>query len=175
MKIINLPIKEEDIINLKAGEEVYLTGKLYTARDAAHKRLEELIKNKQSLPFDLVGQVIYYVGPTPTRADGSFGSAGPTTASRMDVYSPALLDLGLKGMIGKGYRSDEVKKAIIRNKACYFVALGGAGALLSKCIKSNKLLAFEDLLSEAVYELEVENFPVFVGINCSGDDIYDRD
>lgn len=172
MKIINLPLKESDLENLVAGEEVYLNGKIYTARDAAHKKMLELLDNNLPLPFEIKDQVIYYVGPV-FNSEGKIISAGPTTSTRMDQYTVRFLNLGLKGMIGKGYRSEEVKNAIIKNKACYFVAVGGAGALLADCIKKVRPVAFSELLSEAIYELEIEHFPVFVGINPYGEDIYE--
>lgn len=172
MKKLYLPLKDSDILDLVAGEQVYLNGVIYTARDAAHKRFVELMERNEQLPFDIKNQTIYYVGPTINSELNKFESAGPTTSSRMDKFTPILLDNGLKGMIGKGFRSDEVKASIVKNKACYFIAIGGAGALLAKCIKKSKLVAFDDLLSEAVYELYVEDFPVFVGIDVNGNDIY---
>ena len=175
MKRLNLPLSEKDIESLVCGEQVYLSGTIYTARDAAHSRMISLLNNNESLPFDINDQTIYYVGPTPSKEDGSFGSAGPTTSSRMDKYTPTLLDLGLKCMIGKGYRNEEVKQAIVKHKAVYFVAAGGAGAILGKCVKKHKVIAFDDLLSEAIQELYIEDFPVFVGIDSKGNDIYDRD
>lgn len=175
MKRINLPLNVDDVENLVCGEQVLLNGIMYTARDAAHKKLIDLLDQGLKLPFDIKNQTIYYVGPTPAREDGSFGSGGPTTASRMDKYTPRLLDLGLKGMIGKGYRSNEVKQSIINNKAVYFVAAGGAGALIGKSVVSFEMVAFEELLSEAILKLEVVDFPVFVGIDIKGNDIYDSD
>ena len=175
MKRISLPLNINDIETLVCGEQVLLSGVMYTARDAAHKKMIELLDQGLELPFDVVNQTIYYVGPTPAREDGSFGSGGPTTASRMDKYTPRLLDLGLKGMIGKGYRSNEVKQSIINNKAVYFVAAGGAGALIGKSVVSFEMVAFEELLSEAILKLEVVDFPVFVGIDIKGNDIYDSD
>ncbi|MEE8806801.1 MAG: Fe-S-containing hydro-lyase [Lactimicrobium sp.] len=174
MKKIQLPLKEEDIESLHAGDGVLLSGVIYTARDAAHKRMAQLIKEGKPLPFDLKGSVIYYVGPTPSDGIHLIGSAGPTTSSRMDAYTPELLDLGLKAMIGKGRRSKEVKEAIVRNQAVYFIAVGGAGALMSHCITSCETIAFDDLLSEAIRKLTVKDMPCFVGIDARGNDIYDQ-
>ena len=175
MKKIQLPLTREDRQSLRAGEPVLLSGVIYTARDAAHKRMQQLLDEGQPLPFDLRGQIIYYVGPTQTPPGMIFGSAGPTTATRMDVYTPQLLDLGLAGMIGKGKRSDEVKAAMIRNQAVYFAAVGGAGALLSLRVKKVETIAFEDLQSEAIRRLEVEDFPVFVCFDTQGNDLYAED
>ncbi|WP_209451705.1 Fe-S-containing hydro-lyase [Lactimicrobium massiliense] len=173
MKEIHLPLTEEEIASLHAGDGVLLSGVIYTARDAAHKRMAQLIKEGKPLPFDLNGSVIYYVDPTPGDDRHLIGSAGPTTSSRMDVYTPKLLDLGLKATIGKGRRCEAVKEAIVRNKAIYFIAVGGAGALMSHCITSCETIAFDDLLSEAVRKLTVKDLPCFVGIDASGNDIYD--
>lgn len=173
MKKVNLPLSDEEKETLKAGDAVALSGTLYTARDAAHKRIHEAIQNGENLPFEIKGATIYYVGPTPTKEGQAIGSAGPTTSSRMDAYTPELLDQGLSAMLGKGKRSEEVKAAIIRNKGIYFVACGGAGALISHCIKKREMVAYEDLLSEAVTRLEVEDLPCFVGIDIHGNDIYD--
>ena len=175
MKKIQLPITLEEREALRAGEQVLLSGVIYTARDAAHKRMKELLNEGKELPFDIRDQIIYYVGPTQTPPGKVFGSAGPTTATRMDVYTPQLLDLGLAGMIGKGKRSDAVKEAIIRNKAVYFAAIGGAGALLGMRVKKAETIAFEDLQSEAIRRLEVEDFPVFVCFDCQGNDLYAED
>lgn len=172
-KKISLPLTEEIINDLKAGDYVYLTGTIYTARDAAHKRMDEALNNGVALPVDIVGQTIYYMGPSPAREGRPIGSAGPTTASRMDKYAPRLLDLGLKGMIGKGRRSDAVRDAIVRNGAVYFAAVGGAGALLSKAIVSSEVVAYDDLGTEAIRKLEVENFPVIVVIDKTGANLYD--
>ncbi len=172
MKKIKTPISEDVRKTLKVGEKIYLSGTIYTARDAAHKKLCEMIANNEPLPFDLKDATIYYVGPTKTPPHANFGSAGPTTSTRMDAYTPTLLNLGLGSMIGKGYRTDEVKKAITSNNAVYFVAIGGAGAYLSQCIHSSEDVAFLELESEAIRKLEVINFPVFVGIDCLGNDIY---
>lgn len=172
-KRIKTPLNEEETKKLKAGDYVFLSGTIYTARDAAHKRMQEALDRGESLPIDLKNNIIYYMGPSPAREGRPIGSAGPTTASRMDKYAPALLDLGLKGMIGKGKRQDAVKEAIIRNKAVYFAAVGGAGALLSKKIKSSDVIAYEDLGTEAVRKLEVEDFPVIVVIDSDGNNLYE--
>lgn len=170
---INVPLSKEDAATLRTGDYVYLTGTVYTARDAAHKRMDEALKNGEKLPFDVEGNVIYYMGPSPAREGRSIGSAGPTTAGRMDPYAPKLLDLGLRGMIGKGRRTKEVSDAIVRNKAVYFAAVGGAGALLSQCIKSSEVIAYDDLGAEAIRKLYVENFPVIVVIDSEGTNLYD--
>jgi len=169
---IRTPLKKEDIKKLKIGDNVYISGTIYTARDAAHKRMYEALQKGEKLPIYMEGNIIYYMGPSPAREGRPIGSAGPTTASRMDKYTPALLDLGLKGMIGKGKRSEEVHEAIIRNKAVYFAAVGGAGALLSKCIKKSEVIAYDDLGTEAIRRLEVENLPVIVVIDSEGNDLY---
>lgn len=173
-KYIKAPIQPEEIKDLKAGDYVYITGTIYTARDAAHKRLYEAMNNGEALPLDLNNNIIYYMGPSPAREGRPIGSAGPTTSSRMDKYAPQLMDNGLKGMIGKGRRSIEVKDAIVRNKAVYFAAVGGAGALLSKAIISSKVIAYDDLGTEAIRALEVENFPVIVVIDQQGNNLYDE-
>lgn len=170
---IRTPLTEEKINNLKAGDQVLLTGSIYTARDAAHKRLVDLINENKKLPFELKNSIIYFVGPTPTKPGENFGSAGPTTSGRMDKYSPILLDLGLKGMIGKGYRNEEVKRSIIKNKAIYFGAIGGTGAAISKCIKKSEIIAFEDLGPEAIRKLEVEKMLLTVIIDKDGNDLYE--
>ena len=170
---ITLPMDLETREKLRAGDEVYLTGVIYTARDAAHKRLHEMRERGEEYPFEMKDAVIYYVGPTQPKPGHAVGSAGPTTSGRMDAYTPELLDDGLRGMIGKGRRSPEVIDAVIRNKAIYFVVVGGAGALLSNRIKKAEPVAFEDLLSEAIVKLTVEDFPCFVGIDTLGNDIYD--
>lgn len=170
---INAPISKEDAQKLKAGDYVYLTGTIYTARDAAHKRMKETLDKKENLPFDIRGNVIYYMGPSPAREGRPIGSAGPTTASRMDRYTPQLLDLGLGAMIGKGKRSKEVIDAIIRNQSVYFAAVGGAGALLSKCIVSSNVIAYEDLGTEAIRCLEIKDFPVIVVIDSEGNNLYE--
>lgn len=173
IKRIELPLQENIVDTLKAGDYVYLTGILYTARDAAHKRMQEALDAEQALPISLEGNVLYYMGPSPAREGRPIGSAGPTTASRMDKYTPALLDLGLKGMIGKGKRSASVHEAIVRNKAVYFAAVGGAGALLSKAIVSSEVVAYDDLGTEAIRKLQVKDFPVVVVIDSQGNDLYE--
>ena len=202
-KYITMPVTAEITDNLHAGDYVYLSGILYVARDAAHKRLEELLKqteeeyykergetgNRQNLtakeqeelvrkltealPFPIENSTIYYMGPSPARNGRPVGSAGPTTASRMDKYAPRLLDLGQKAMIGKGKRTQEVKEAVMRNHAVYFAAVGGAGALLSKCIRKSEIVCYEDLGAEAVLKLDVENFPVIVVIDKDGNNLYE--
>lgn len=172
-KHIQAPLVEEEIKNLKSGEYVYITGTIYTARDAAHKRMFESINKGEEIPMELKNNVIYYMGPSPAREGRPIGSAGPTTASRMDKYAPTLLNLGLKGMIGKGKRSEEVKQAIIKNGCVYFAAVGGAGALLSKSIKKSEVIAYDDLGTEAIRKLEVENFPAIVVIDSMGNNLYD--
>ena len=172
-KYIKSPISNEDAVLLQAGDYVYITGTIYTARDAAHKRMTESLQKGQELPFDIKNNIIYYMGPSPAREGKPIGSAGPTTASRMDKYTPALLDLGLVGMIGKGKRSKEVIDAMIRNKAVYFAAVGGAGAILSQRIKKSQVIAYDDLGTEAIRKLEVENFPVIVVIDSKGNNLYE--
>lgn len=172
-RYIKAPISDEDARSLCAGDYVYITGTIYTARDAAHKRMYEALEKNEELPINMQNNIIYYMGPSPARRGRAIGSAGPTTASRMDKYAPVLLDLGLKGMIGKGKRSQAVKDAIIRNGAVYFAAVGGAGALLSKRIVKSKVIAYDDLGTEAIRELEVENFPVIVVIDSKGNDLYE--
>lgn len=171
-KHIRLPLAQEDIEGLRAGDYVYLTGELYTARDAAHKRMAETLDAGGALPFEISGQTVYYMGPSPARPGHVIGSAGPTTSGRMDRYTPRLLDLGMKGMVGKGRRSPEVIAAMRRNRAVYFAAVGGAGALLSKCIKKAETVAYEDLGTEAVRRLMVEEFPAIVVIDADGTDLY---
>lgn len=171
-RYIKTPLDETSIKEIKAGDFVYITGTIYTARDAAHKRMYEALQNNENLPFNVTNNVIYYLGPTPAREGQVIGSAGPTTSSRMDKYTPLLLDKGLKGMIGKGKRSEEVRESIIKNQAVYFAAIGGAGALLSKSIKSARVIAYDDLGTEAVRELYVENFPVIAVIDCEGTNQY---
>lgn len=170
---IQAPLLEEEIRDLKAGDYVYITGTIYTARDAAHKRMQETLDRGEELPFDLNGNVIYYMGPSPAREGRPIGSAGPTTASRMDRYAPRLLDLGLKGMIGKGKRTKEVLDAVVRNGAVYFAAVGGAGALLSKRILESEVIAYDDLGTEAIRKLKVENFPVIVVADRFGNNLYE--
>lgn len=171
---IKTPLSDEDVQNLKIGDSVLITGKIYTARDAAHKRLIDLIQKGESLPFDMKGQIIYYVGPAPAKPGYVIGPAGPTTSGRCDPYTPALLLLGLKGMIGKGTRSKEVREAMEKHKAVYFAATGGAAALISKNIKAVKIIAYEDLGPEAIRELEVEDFPVIVANDAHGGDLYEE-
>ncbi len=172
-KYINLPISDEAARGLRAGDYVYLTGVLYTARDAAHKRMQETLDRGEKLPISLEHNLLYYMGPSPAREGRPIGSAGPTTSSRMDKYTPALMDLGLKGMIGKGKRSQAVKEALVRNEGVYFAAVGGAGALLSKAILSSEIIAYEDLGTEAIRKLEVKNFPVIVVMDSQGNDLYE--
>ncbi|WP_281951010.1 Fe-S-containing hydro-lyase [Nitrosophilus kaiyonis] len=171
---LKTPLTDEDVEKLKAGDIVYLSGTIYTARDAAHKRLVDLILNGEELPFDLKGAVIYFVGPTPPKPGEPIGSAGPTTSYRMDSYSPILIEHGLKGMIGKGKRSQEVKEACKKYKAVYFGATGGAGALLSERIKSAEIIAYPELGPEAIRKLEVEDFPVVVVNDIYGNDLYEE-
>ena len=170
---ITVPFSGDEAKKLKAGDYVYISGTIYTARDAAHKRMYEAVKEGKELPLSVADNVIYYMGPSPAREGQVIGSAGPTTASRMDKYAPELLDLGLKGMIGKGKRTEEVKAAIIRNQAVYFAAVGGAGALLSKRILSSEVIAYDDLGAEAIRKLQVENFPVIVVIDSQGNNLYE--
>ena len=172
-KKISVPLTKEVAKDLKSGDYVYITGIIYTARDAAHKRMSEALSKGDKLPIDLENNIIYYMGPSPAREGRPIGSAGPTTASRMDKYAPELLDLGLKGMIGKGKRSQEVKEAIIRNGAVYFAAVGGAGAILSKCIKKSEVVAYDDLGTEAIRKLYVEDFPSIVVIDSEGNNLYE--
>ena len=173
-KYIKAPITKETVADLKMGDYVYITGTIYTARDAAHKRMYEALSDKKELPFDVKENLIYYMGPSPAREGKAIGSAGPTTASRMDKYTPELLDLGLGGMIGKGKRSKEVIDAIVRNKSVYFAAIGGAGAILSQAIKKSEVIAYDDLGTEAIRRLEVENFPVVVVIDSEGNNLYEE-
>ena len=170
---ITVPVAKEEIQDLRAGDYVYLTGTIYTARDAAHKRMDEALDRGESLPFDIEGSIIYYMGPSPAREGRAIGSAGPTTASRMDKYTPRLLDLGMGAMIGKGKRSKAVMDAIVRNGAVYFAAVGGAGAILSKCILSSEIVAYEDLGTEAVRRLAIQDFPVVVVMDALGNNLYE--
>lgn len=172
-KKITAPINDIDAKELRAGDYVYITGTIYTARDAAHKRMYEALHEGKELPISMNNNIIYYMGPSPAREGRPIGSAGPTTASRMDKYAPDLLDLGLKGMIGKGKRSQSVKDAIVRNGSVYFAAVGGAGAILSKCIKSSEVIAYDDLGTEAIRKLYVEDFPSIVVIDSEGNDLYE--
>lgn len=170
---ITAPITKETAKSLHAGDYVYITGTIYTARDAAHKRMDEALDRGEELPIDIKNQAIYYMGPSPAREGRPIGSAGPTTASRMDKYAPTLLDLGEKAMIGKGKRTQEVIDAIIRNKAVYFAAVGGAGALLSKCITKSEVICYDDLGAEAIRKIEVKDFPVIVVIDREGNNLYE--
>lgn len=172
-KKIQVPLLKQDIDNLKAGDYVYLTGTIYTARDAAHKRMYDSMKKGEELPIELNGNVLYYLGPSPAREGQVIGSAGPTTSSRMDKYTPDMLDAGLKGMVGKGKRSPEVIEAMKKNGAVYFAAVGGAGALLSKCIKEAEVVAYEDLGTEAIRRLHIEELPVIVVIDKDGNNLYE--
>lgn len=173
-KRITTPLTEEKAKDLKAGDIVLLSGIIYTGRDAAHKRFVEAIERGEKMPFDPKDQVIYFVGPTPTKPGYTFGSAGPTSSYRMDAYSPKLLDLGLKGMIGKGLRNEEVHEAIKRNNAIYFAAIGGLGATIGKSVVKEEIIAYEDLGAEAVRRLEVKDFPVTVIIDSEGNDLYEQ-
>ena len=174
MKQLYIAVSElkDKVKELKIGDMLYLTGDIYTARDAAHARMDECLNNGEELPFDIRGQIIYYMGPSPARPGRVTGSAGPTTASRMDKYAPRLLDMGQMGMIGKGKRTDEVKAAVVRNGAVYLAAIGGAGALLSKCIERSEIIAYEDLGTEAIRKLTVKDFPVIVVLDTNGGDLY---
>jgi len=170
---ITAPLSREDAKKLKAGDLVYISGIIYTARDAAHKRMTDGLKAGEPLPFDIENAIVYYVGPTPPKPGQVIGSAGPTTSGRMDAYAPTLLDLGLRGMIGKGARNKEVVDAMIRNGSVYFAAIGGAAALIARCIKSAEVVAYEDLGPEAVRRMEVENLPVIVAIDSEGGNYYE--
>lgn len=173
-KHITAPITDEIVSELRAGDYVYISGTIYTARDAAHKRMYESLINGEDIPMELKNNIIYYLGPSPAREGQVIGSAGPTTSSRMDKYTPLLLEKGLKGMIGKGKRSLEVKESMKNNNAVYFAAIGGAGALLSKCIKKAEVIAYDDLGTEAIRKLEVENLPVIVVIDNEMNDLYEN-
>lgn len=172
-KKITTPITEEVTRDLRSGDYVYITGTMYVARDAAHKRMIEALDRGEELPINIKDATIYYMGPSPARDGRPIGSAGPTTASRMDKYAPTLLDLGEKAMIGKGKRTQEVIDAIVRNHAVYFAAIGGAGALLSKCIKKSEIVCYDDLGAEAIRKIEVEDFPVIVVIDSEGNNLYE--
>ena len=172
-KKIQVPLLKEDIDELRAGDYVYLTGTIYTARDAAHKRMYDSMKKGEELPIELNGNVLYYLGPSPAREGQVIGSAGPTTSSRMDKYTPDMLDAGLKGMVGKGKRSKEVIEAMKRNGAVYFAAVGGAGALLAQCIKEAEVVAYDDLGTEAIRRLHIEDLPVIVVIDKEGNNLYE--
>ena len=173
-RYLKAPLDREEVKTLQAGDYVYITGTIYTARDAAHLRMDQTLDRGEKLPIEMEGNVIYYMGPTPAREGRPIGSAGAPTASRMDKYAPRLLDLGLTGMIGKGKRKKEVTDAIVRNGAVFFAAVGGAGALLSKCIKKAEVIAYDDLGTEAIRRLEVENFPVIVVIDSQGRNLYEE-
>lgn len=173
-KIIQVPFRKEELEQLKSGDAIYLTGTIYTARDAAHKRMYEAMLKGEDIPIELKNTVLYYLGPSPARPGQVIGSAGPTTSSRMDKYTPLLLDAGVKGMIGKGRRSDEVIASIEKNGAVYLAAIGGAGALLSKCIKKAEVIAYEDLGTEAIRKLTVEELPVIVIIDREGHNLYEQ-
>lgn len=172
-RYITVPFDKEVAKELKSGDYVYLTGTIYTARDAAHKRMYETLKVGGELPFDIKDAMIYYMGPSPAREGRPIGSAGPTTASRMDKYAPTLLDLGQRGMIGKGKRTEAVRQALVRNDAVYFAAVGGAGALLSKSIISSEVIAYDDLGTEAIRKLKIKDFPVIVVIDAEGNNLYE--
>ena len=172
-KRIQTPITEEVTKDLKAGDYVYISGTIYVARDAAHKRMMEALERGEELPIDIQDATIYYMGPSPAREGRPIGSAGPTTATRMDKYAPTLLDLGQKAMIGKGKRSPQVMEAIVRNKAVYFAAVGGAGALLSKCIVKSETVCYEDLGAEAILKILVEDFPAIVVADRYGNNLYE--
>ena len=172
-KRLNVPFDRKEALELRAGDYVYLSGTIYTARDAAHKRMYEALREGNELPFDLRNNVIYYMGPSPAREGRPIGSAGPTTASRMDKYAPSLLDLGLRGRIGKGKRNTDVIDAIVRNQAVYFAAVGGAGALLSRSIISSEVIAYDDLGTEAIRRLKVQEFPVIVVVDSQGNNLYE--
>ena len=174
-KKINLPITEADIKDLKAGDSVLLSGTILTGRDAAHKRLFELIQDGKELPVDIQGELIYYVGPAPAKPGYAVGPAGPTSSYRMDKYAPSLLDLGLKGMIGKGARNKDVVDAIVRNKCVYLVAIGGAAALIAKSIKAEEMICYEDLGTEAIRRYTVEDFPCIVAIDSEGNNVYETE
>ena len=171
---LDTPLKDEDLEKLKIGDKVLITGTVYTARDAAHKRLVDLIEAGKELPFDIKGQIIYFVGPAPARPGMPIGSAGPTTSYRMDPYSPILLDAGLKGMIGKGQRSKEVINSMIKNKGVYFAAIGGAAVVMAQSVKAARIIAYEDLGTEAIRELKVENLPCIVANDIYGEDLYEE-
>ena len=171
-RIVHVPLSKEDARTLKTGDYVYLEGTIYSARDAAHKRMSEALDRGEELPFDIKGNVIYYMGPSPAREGRPIGSAGPTTTGRMDPYTPRLLDMGMGGMIGKGKRTQDVHEAVVRNEAVYFAAVGGAGALLSQRIKKSEVIAYDDLGPEAIRKMEIEDFPVVVVMDVEGNDLY---
>lgn len=174
VKQVSLPLAKEQLVDLRTGDSVEITGTLFTGRDAAHKRMFETIEKGEALPFDIQGQTIYYVGPTPAMPGQVIGSAGPTTSGRMDKYAPKLIEMGLKGMIGKGRRQPAVKEAIVKHQAVYFAAVGGAAALIARSIKKSEVVAYEDLGPEAIYRLEVERFPAIVINDIHGSDLYDE-
>ncbi len=174
MKTLSLPLTEQDIAELHAGDAVLLSGTIYTARDCAHKRIFGMLNRREQLPFALNGAVIYYAGPCPAPEGKACGSCGPTTSARMNSFAPRLLDLGLGGMIGKGEMSKDVQEALVRNRKVYFAAIGGAGAVYGNAIKKSKCVAFPDLLSEAVYEMQIENFPLVVATDSYGESIYEK-
>ena len=171
--VIKTPFTKEDVKKLKAGDSCLITGVIYTARDAAHKRMQETMDAGESLPLEIKDTVIYYMGPSPAREGRPIGSAGPTTSSRMDKYAPKLLDMGLGAMIGKGKRNQAVLDAIVRNQSVYFAAIGGAGAFLSKCITSSEVIAYDDLGAEAIRKMEVKDFPVVVVVDSEGNNLYE--
>lgn len=172
-KYIETPLTKEKVKDLRAGDYVYITGTIYTARDAAHKRMIEELAEGKELPFEIENQILYYLGPTPNQEGQVIGSAGPTTSSRMDKYAPTLLDLGQTGMIGKGKRNEDVISSMKKNTAVYFAAVGGAGALLSQCIKKSEVIAYDDLGTEAIRKLYVEKLPVITVIDCKGNNLYE--
>ncbi|MCO8193938.1 MULTISPECIES: Fe-S-containing hydro-lyase [Anaerofustis] len=171
-KKVKLPLSDDEIMDINAGDKLYLTGYIYTARDAAHKKMVETMENGDKLPFNIKGECIYYAGPCPEKPGEVIGSCGPTTSARMDKYTPFLLERGLKLIIGKGERNDEVEKSLKDNNALYLAAVGGCGALIKKCIKEAELIAYPELLSEAVRKLYVEDFPVIVAIDSKGNNLY---
>ena len=173
-KILQAPFSEEDIKSLRAGDMVYISGTIYTARDAAHKRLTEMLARGEDMPFDFKGQGVYYAGPCPAKPGKPIGSVGPTTGGRMDAYSPTLIEQGLKVMIGKGSRSEDVIEALKRFNGVYFAAIGGAAALMAKCVKSAEVIAFDELGTEAIRRLEVEELPVIVAIDNQGNNAYNK-
>ena len=174
-KIINTPLSDATIQSLTAGEMVYISGPVYTARDAAHKRLAAMIEAGEPMPFDFQGQIVYYAGPCPAKPGQVIGSVGPTTSGRMDAYTPALIEHGLKAMIGKGLRDEAVRRAVIGHGGVYFAAIGGAAALMSRCVKSVEMVAFEDLGTEAIRRLVLEEMPVIVALDSRGRDVYQRE
>lgn len=173
MKTMTTPLTKEDALSLRAGDQVLLSGTIYTGRDAAHKRMVALLQEGKPLPFDVENQIIYYVGPTPAKPGHVFGSGGPTTSGRMDAYAPTMLSLGLRGMIGKGYRNQDVKAAMIKYSGVYFGAIGGAGAYIGQCVESCEVIAFDDLGTEAIRKLVVKDFPLTVIIDAYGNDLYE--